>query len=165
MMLLLTVAPRNAKGKTHFQTSFQGLRVAKANLGTKRICPTTGRKFYDLNKDPVISPYSGEIVPIVVAVTRARPDQAARAAAAAAREAEIEKVAPQEAELISLEEADAEAQGKKLPGTDVEAIEDVEADEAIDDGDEDETFIEEQEEEDTDVTEIIGGEIEKEEET
>lgn len=138
--------------------------MAKANLGTKRICPTTGRKFYDLNKDPVISPYTGEVVPIVVATTRARPGDAARAAAAAAREAEVEKVEPQEAELISLEEADAETQGKKIPG-DVEAIEDVEADEAIDDGDEDETFIEEQEEEDTDVTEIIGGDIEKEEET
>ena len=72
---------------------------------------------------------------------------------------------PQEAELISLEEADAEAQGKKSGRRDVEAIDDVEADEAIDDGDEDETFIEEQEEEDTDVTEIIGGDIEKEEET
>ncbi|MGZ3411902.1 MAG: TIGR02300 family protein [Xanthobacteraceae bacterium] len=138
--------------------------MAKANLGTKRICPTTGRKFYDLNKDPVISPYTGEVVPIIVATTRARPGDAARAAAAAAREAEVEKVEPQEAELISLEEADAEAQGKKIAG-DVEAIEDVEADEAIDDGDEDETFIEEQEEEDTDVTEIIGGDIEKEEET
>ncbi|MGZ5854070.1 MAG: TIGR02300 family protein, partial [Xanthobacteraceae bacterium] len=100
----------------------------------------------------------------IVATTRARPGDAARAAAAAAREAEVEKVEPQEAELISLEEADAEAQGKKIAG-DVEAIEDVEADEAIDDGDEDETFIEEQEEEDTDVTEIIGGDIEKEEET
>jgi uncharacterized protein (TIGR02300 family) len=139
--------------------------VAKANLGTKRICPTTGRKFYDLNKDPVISPYTGEVVPIIVATTRARPGDAARAAAAAAREAEIEKIEPQEAELVSLEEADAEQQGKKLPVSDVEAIEDVDADEAIDDGDEDETFIEEQEEEDTDVTEIIGGDIEKEEET
>ena len=138
--------------------------MAKANLGTKRICPTTGRKFYDLNKDPVISPYTGEIVPIVVATTRARPGDAARAAAAA-REAEVEKAAPEEAELVSLEEADAETQGKKVPATDVDAIEDVDTDDAIDDGDEDETFIEEEEEEDTDVTEIIGGDIEKEEES
>jgi len=141
--------------------------VAKANLGTKRICPTTGRKFYDLGKDPVISPYTGEIVPIVVATTRARPGEAARAAAAAAREQELEKVEPQEAELISLEDADAEAQGKKVTASDdVDAIEDVDTgDDAIDDGDEDETFIEETEEEDTDVTEIIGGDIEKEEES
>jgi hypothetical protein len=38
--------------------------VAKSDLGTKRICPTTGKKFYDLNKNPVISPYTGEVVPI-----------------------------------------------------------------------------------------------------
>ena len=140
--------------------------MAKANLGTKRICPTTGRKFYDLNKDPVISPYTGEIVPIVVGgdARAARAKRRARRLPPRARR-KSKRSEPQEAELISLEEADAEAQGKKVPVTDVEAIEDVEADEAIDDGDEDETFIEEQEEEDTDVTEIIGGDIEKEEET
>ena len=36
--------------------------MAKSDLGTKRICPTTGKKFYDLNKNPVISPYTGEVV-------------------------------------------------------------------------------------------------------
>jgi uncharacterized protein (TIGR02300 family) len=140
------------------------LRVAKASLGTKRICPTTGRKFYDLGKDPVISPYTGEIVPVAPLVARGRPGDAARAAAAA-RETELEKAeATEEAELISLEDADAEQQGsKKAAAPDVEDIDDVD-DEAIDDGDEDETFIEETEEEDTDVTEIIGGDIEKEEE-
>ena len=38
--------------------------MAKPELGTKRVCPETGRKFYDLNKDPVISPYTGKIVPV-----------------------------------------------------------------------------------------------------
>ena len=136
--------------------------MAKPNLGTKRICPTTGRKFYDLNKDPVISPYTGEIVPVVAVVTRARTDQRA----AAARDAELEKAeAPEEAELVSLEEADAEQQGsKKAAVPDVEDIDDVD-DETLDDGDEDETFIEETEEEDTDVSGIIGGDIEQEEES
>lgn len=32
--------------------------------GTKRVCPTTGKRFYDLNKTPVISPYTGEVVDI-----------------------------------------------------------------------------------------------------
>jgi hypothetical protein len=69
----------------------------------------------------------------------------------------------QEAEFVSLEEADAEAQGKKKPAGDAPAgEEDVELDdEALDDA----AFIEETEEEDTDVTEIIGGDIENEEET
>lgn len=32
--------------------------------GTKRLCPTTGKRFYDLNKDPIVSPYTGEVVEI-----------------------------------------------------------------------------------------------------
>jgi uncharacterized protein (TIGR02300 family) len=39
--------------------------------GTKRICPTTGKRFYDLNKTPIISPYSGEIVDIETARRKA----------------------------------------------------------------------------------------------
>ncbi len=36
--------------------------MPKEEWGTKRICPTTGKRFYDLNKDPIISPYTGETV-------------------------------------------------------------------------------------------------------
>jgi uncharacterized protein (TIGR02300 family) len=62
--------------------------VAKSDLGTKRICPTTGKKFYDLNKNPVISPYTGEVVPIApIPPPRTRADAAARASAAAAASA------------------------------------------------------------------------------
>ncbi|MEP3686092.1 MAG: TIGR02300 family protein [Sulfitobacter dubius] len=32
--------------------------------GTKRLCPTTGKRFYDLNKNPIISPYTGEEVAV-----------------------------------------------------------------------------------------------------
>lgn len=35
-----------------------------AEWGTKRICPTTGKRFYDLNRTPIVSPYTGEIVDI-----------------------------------------------------------------------------------------------------
>jgi uncharacterized protein (TIGR02300 family) len=35
-----------------------------AEWGTKRICPTTGRRFYDLNRTPIVSPYTGEVVDI-----------------------------------------------------------------------------------------------------
>lgn len=35
--------------------------------GTKRICPTTGKRFYDLNRTPIVSPYTGEIVDIETA--------------------------------------------------------------------------------------------------
>ena len=36
--------------------------MPKDEWGTKRLCPTTGKRFYDLNKTPVISPYTGEVV-------------------------------------------------------------------------------------------------------
>ena len=35
-----------------------------AEWGTKRICPTTGKRFYDLNRTPIVSPYTGEVVDI-----------------------------------------------------------------------------------------------------
>ena len=38
--------------------------MPKEEWGTKRICPTTGKRFYDLNKDPIVSPYTGEKVAI-----------------------------------------------------------------------------------------------------
>ncbi|RVV96620.1 TIGR02300 family protein [Mesobaculum littorinae] len=36
--------------------------MPKEEWGTKRLCPTTGKRFYDLNRDPVVSPYTGEVV-------------------------------------------------------------------------------------------------------
>ena len=38
--------------------------MPKEEWGVKRVCPETGKRFYDLNRDPVISPYTGEIVPV-----------------------------------------------------------------------------------------------------
>ncbi len=87
--------------------------MAKPELGTKRVCPETGRKFYDLNKDPVISPYTGKVVPIEAVPTRGRPEPAP-VRAVVPEEAEAPVV--EEAEFVSLEEADAEAQGgAKVP--------------------------------------------------
>jgi uncharacterized protein (TIGR02300 family) len=134
--------------------------VAKSDLGTKRICPTTGKKFYDLNKNPVISPYTGEVVPIApVAPPRAARGEAARAAAASAATTAPEAVPePAEAEeLVSLEEADAEENTGKVKAVVPETEDDIEIDEAIeDDDDDDSTFIADEEEGDEDVTDIIG---------
>ncbi len=35
--------------------------MAKEEWGAKRVCPETGKRFYDLNKNPIVSPYTGEI--------------------------------------------------------------------------------------------------------
>lgn len=36
--------------------------MPKEEWGVKRVCPTTGKRFYDLNRSPVVSPYTGEAV-------------------------------------------------------------------------------------------------------
>jgi uncharacterized protein (TIGR02300 family) len=141
--------------------------VAKSELGTKRICPETGRKFYDLGKTPVISPYTGKVVPIVVAPVRSRPEPATPAPAVRpAPVEEVEAIVPEtsDAEFVSLEDAEAEQQGKKPAAAEGAAAgeeEEVEIDESLDDA----AFIEEQEEGDADVSDIIGETVEKEEET
>jgi uncharacterized protein (TIGR02300 family) len=129
--------------------------VAKSEFGTKRICPTTGKKFYDLNKNPVISPYTGEVVPIA-------PVEPPRYRSGAARAAPVPKaeVAPEpmEAEeLVSLEEADAEEDTGKVKAVVPESEDDI--DETIEDDDrddEDSTIIADEEEGDEDVADIIG---------
>jgi len=147
--------------------------VAKPELGTKRLCGNCSTKFYDLNKDPIVCPKCHTVLQLAAVApraARAEPVSAARAAAAAAAAAapapveEEAVVAPetQEAEFVSLEEADAEAQGKK-PAEGGEAAEGTEEEIEIDETLDDATFIEEQEEGDEDVTDIIG-EVEDEEE-
>jgi uncharacterized protein (TIGR02300 family) len=37
--------------------------MSKEEWGVKRVCPETGKRFYDLNKDPIVSPYTGESYP------------------------------------------------------------------------------------------------------
>jgi uncharacterized protein (TIGR02300 family) len=118
--------------------------VAKLELGTKRIDPETGRKFYDLNKDPIVSPYTGKSYP---------RSYFESADSSISDEDEIEEkeldTEEEGAELVPLEEADEEAAG----GAD-EADIDIEDEEDVDLGDEDETFLE-AEEDDDDVSDII----------
>ena len=127
--------------------------MAKSDLGTKRICPTTGKKFYDLNKSPVISPYTGEVVPIAPVA----PPRMTRGAAAAAPSMAPEAPEPAAEELVSLEEADAEENTGKVKAVVPESEDDIEVDETIEgDDDDDSTFIPDEEEGDEDVTDIIG---------
>lgn len=127
--------------------------MAKPELGTKRLCGNCSAKFYDLSKTPITCPKCHTVMELVTVAPRQRPE-AARAAAVPVKE---EALVPetQDAEFVSLEEADAEASGKKVV-SDTDAIagdDDIEIDdEPIDDA----ALIEEQEESDDDVTDIIG---------
>ena len=44
--------------------------MPKEEWGVKRVCPTTGKRFYDLNKNPIVSPYTGEIVELETGKSR-----------------------------------------------------------------------------------------------
>ena len=126
--------PLNARGR--------GKTVTKAELGTKRVCPNCGSKYYDLNRSPIICPRCGtQFEP--AAVSRARP---APVKVVVVEEVEVEK---EPVETVTLEEADEEAAAGgavKVEGAD-EEIEQNEDDTflATEDGDEDE-----------DVEDIVG---------
>ena len=118
--------------------------MAKPELGTKRIDPDTGKKFYDLNKDPIVSPYSGKSYP------RSYFDSASSKAVDEEEEVEEKEVdVEEEAEVVSLEDADEEAKGDDIP--------EIEDEEEVDLGEEaDDVFLEDEEEDDDDVSDIIG---------
>jgi uncharacterized protein (TIGR02300 family) len=140
----------------HFRTKVAS--VARPELGTKRVCPTTGRKFYDLNKSPIVSPYTGQVVTISVPTLRgARPEPVVVRAAAPPVEDEAELDVTADAELVSLEEADDEQGAAKTaaPSDEIEIEDDAPADD---------TFLEEDEDESDDVTDLIGDGIEDDEE-
>ena len=140
--------------------------MAKAELGTKRLCANCGAKFYDLSKSPIVCPKCSTV--FQVAPSRSRPEPPAPVVAVAPRapvkEVEVEAPETAETEFVSLEEADAENKGAaKAPAAGAEEIEeeDIEMDESLDDA----AFIEQQEEGDEDVTDIVGEGREDEEET
>ena len=118
--------------------------VAKTELGAKRICPETGRKFYDLNKDPIVSPYTGQSYP------RSYFESGSASIKEEEEPDEDKELDTEEsgAELVSLEDADEEAKG----GDDISLDDD---DEVELDDDDDDTFLADEEEDEDDVSGII----------
>ena len=136
--------------------------MAKPELGTKRLCGNCGAKFYDLSKDPIICPKCETVFHPVVLATRSRGGAAAAVAPVAPLAPEVETPEAAEVELVSLEDADAEAEGGKKDDV-AEGEEDVEV---ADGGTEDDnTFLETDEDEGDDVSDIVGGDREDEEES
>ena len=121
--------------------------MATSDRGTKRTDPDTGKKFYDLNLDPIVSPYTGKSYPRSFFEQLLTGKAAALVARKVDDEEEVEEVeevvdaaAP---EIVSLEDADAEESGEE----DIPDVEDVEVDEELAD-DEADVFLEEDEDED-----------------
>jgi len=97
--------------------------MPKEEWGVKRICPTTGRRFYDLNKNPIVSPYTGEVV-VLDDNTKTRV-----AVAEVAKEKEVE-------EEIVLDEADDLLDDDESPDAEVD-------DSLLDDDDDDSVSLDE----------------------
>ena len=64
----------------------EGMNMPKEEWGVKRVCPTTGKRFYDLNKDPIVSPYTGEVLQLDTGKTRMIAADAEDAATLKAKE-------------------------------------------------------------------------------
>jgi uncharacterized protein (TIGR02300 family) len=121
----------------------------KAERGTKRTCqnPECGQRFYDLNRDPIVCPicesaYQPEAAPAVLAAATGNAERAA------ARRAPKKPVyEPAEAK------ADEAAEGEEV----LAGIEGDDDEPAV--AEEDETFLEAEEEDGADMSNIIGGPV------
>ncbi|MBB4065874.1 TIGR02300 family protein [Gellertiella hungarica] len=120
--------------------------MAKAELGTKRTCPDTGKKFYDLNRDPVVSPYTGKSWPLSYFEETSVAAIMEKAAEEEVAEVDTEST---EVELVSLEDADDNAGGDDIPDM---------GDDDVDLGDDDDdTFLEaDEDDDDDDMSGLIG---------
>lgn len=120
--------------------------MAKAELGTKRTDPDNGKKFYDLNRDPVVSPYSGKSWPLSFF-----EENSAAAKMEQAEEEDVQEVDTenQEVEMTSADDTDDGNSGDDIPDM---------GDDDVDIGDDDDdTFLEaDEDEDDDDVSGIIG---------
>jgi uncharacterized protein (TIGR02300 family) len=129
--------------------------LTKAELGTKRVCPNCGAKYYDLNRSPIVCPRCG--TQFEAPTARTRP-QAAKVAAVV----EEEEVIAEAPEVISLGEADEEAADSGQVKIEGDAEADGDEEEAEIETAEDDTFLAEEDEDDEDVGDIIG-EVDEEE--
>jgi uncharacterized protein (TIGR02300 family) len=139
--------------------------VAKPDLGTKRVCPSCGTKYYDLNRDPIVCPNCGTVFVIVATPVRAqsKPEPAPKPVPVA--EVEVER----EADVVSLEEVEEGAEPDVGPDTDDEETVEIPDDPEIEVADDEDDavpdpFIEEEGEEGADVAGLLDVDEEDEEE-
>lgn len=120
--------------------------MAKPELGTKRIDPETGKKFYDLNRDPIVSPYTGISYPRSYFEASVEANEDVEDVA----EDEID-TALEKPEFVSLEDMDESGKDDDLP--------DLGDDDDVDIGNDDDDAFLPADDEDDDVSGIIGGGI------
>ncbi len=131
--------------------------MVSAELGTKRTCPSCATRFYDLLKDPIICPKCGTNF-IAQPILPSKTDYPGVAPVAAPKPRETEQAEEADTgdvELVSLE--DVEENSKDDDET--AGIEDVDLGEepADDNAEEDDTFLVEEEEEGGNMSDLIEG--------
>jgi uncharacterized protein (TIGR02300 family) len=148
----LTAADAHGNHHPNFVLSGENPMSTKADRGTKRTCQNAecGSRFYDLNRDPVVCPicqtaYQIEASPTAMtAVAPAVAEKAAQRRPAAKKPVyPVEPTKPEEAP-----EGDADAELAAIEGDEEPAV-----------ADEDETFLEAEEEDGSDMSNIIGGPV------
>ena len=83
--------------------------MPKEEWGVKRVCPTTGKRFYDLNKSPIVSPYTNEVVELDQNKNRMIAADAADMSTVRDKEAELESediVLEEDADDVEVDLAD-----------------------------------------------------------
>jgi uncharacterized protein (TIGR02300 family) len=136
------------------QDQHRGMSMSKPARGTKRVCPSCGARFYDLNRTPIVCPVCQSIYQVTPPPPP--PRRWGRAQPAEARKVEEQAAdAPvlEGPEIISLEEA--EEGTSEVPIEENEDLGDEGAE--ISAGDDENAFLEEEEEGEADVSGIVGG--------
>ena len=136
--------------------------MVKAELGTKRTCPSCAARFYDLMKNPIVCPKCNANF-VAAAVLPSKGDMPAMAPAPKPRVVEVaDDIEVADVELVSLEDAEAPdvADDDETAG-----IEDVDLGEGGDAEAEDDTFLVEEEEDGDNMSGLLdtGGKEDEEE--
>ncbi len=128
--------------------------MSKPARGTKRVCPSCGARFYDLGRSPITCPVCQAVYQVTPPTSR-RSERAAPAEVKKVKEVEADPPVMGGPEVISLEEAE-EAEDAVVDDEEIvdlgDDAEDIPAGE-----DDDNAFLEEEEEGETDVSNIVGG--------
>jgi uncharacterized protein (TIGR02300 family) len=129
--------------------------MSKPARGTKRVCPSCGARFYDLNRTPIVCPVCQSVYQVTPPPTR-RGERAQPVETRKVEEPEAEAPVLEGPEIISLEEA--EEGSSDVSAEEDEEIVDLGEDAAeIPAGDDENAFLEEEEEGEADVSGIVGG--------
>src|SRR5689334_14801105 len=140
------------------QDQHRGMSMSKPARGTKRVCPSCGARFYDLNRTPIVCPACQSIYQAAPSPPPPPSRRWGRAQPAEARKVEEQEAdAPvlEGPEIVSLEEAEEGTNEVPIEEKEIVGLGDVGAEFPA--GDDENAFLEEEDEGEADVSGIGGG--------